>query len=403
MLSRLTVFYYRLQLKKCMKIMRNTLISVLCIVFIFAGSALLVKALLQKQDSFEKVKVGIVILDEDQTTKKLFRLLYAMESVNNICSFDFVDEDTVQEQLESGELKAALIISPDFYNDVNNGRNTPVTLLLGEEEDFETTFFYELVMDGCELIRTTEAQIYAISDEMEVYETKITVDEAQDMFSMLYIEQILRRYDAFEELLLSPTGTYNLSQHYMIAVLSALLLMLGLNFGILYQKDEMEIIWMLQRDGMSKFGFSMIKTGAMAVPLWVSAAAIYGGGCLLCLVFHTSFMSWQWSTVLMLGMVAIGVASYFHLIYSWFGNSEKSGMILFVLNLLMLLFSGAVLPVSYMPDLIEKIYKAFPLTIWWRLMGNGIFQSVGGMDVLKILLQTLLFELIGALGICKRM
>lgn len=400
--SKITGFYLWLQLKKSIRLMIDALFSVLFIVIVMCGSALLVKALLQNQNQFEKVKVGIAITDGSRETRNVFRLLYAMESVNNICTFTYVEPDAVNEELSSGKLKAVLVIAPDFYDDVNNGKNTPVKLLLGEDKDFETSFFYELVMDGCKLIRITEAAIYATSDVMEIYETRISVEDMQDLFSRLYVESILRRYDTFKGVLLSPTGDYDLSQHYSLTLFSVLLLMCGLHYGMLYRQEELLIFQVLKREGFTHWHVSGVKTGAMAIQLWLIALSAYGIGCLACEWTQSSLFIWHGGTVFLLGLVAIGMAAYFHMIFGWCGNSEKSGMLIFVLNVFMLFLSGALLPVSCMPAVVEKIQGALPLSVWWKIMGAGFFGGLHWQDVLKAVLQIMIFEMIGALGVCRR-
>lgn len=382
--------------------MRNSVLSILCVAVVVVLGSVLLSTFLQNNNYFDKITVGIVIADDSDDSKTLFRLLYAMESVNSICKFTYMEEEEAQEELANGNIHAVVMLNPDFYEDVYTGVNTPVQLLLGREKGFETSIFYELVLDGCELVRITEGAIYATMDVMDVYETKISVSDMQDMFTKLYIENILRRYDTFEEILLSPTGELNYTQYYFVSVVCIVVLLFGLNFAVLYKDGEMAIARLLRREGLSNISVSMVKTIVMSVQIWLVMTAWYGGGCIFCYFAESAFLSWSVWGWLLLIPVAVSMAAYFNMIYSWCQNRSKSGMILFVMNTLMLLVSGVLVPVSYMPEWVEAIYNVMPLTAWWQYISSVLFEEVSLAGFGTMTAVAFCFEVLGVLGICKR-
>lgn len=399
---RLFFFYLWLQMKKSVRMMCKTVLSMICVVGTVCICCALLGNLLQKHNYFDKITVGIVITDDSEESEVLLRLVYAMESVNGICRFDFIDADEAESRLLHADVHAVIVITPDFYDDVNTGVNTPVQILLGKEKGIETSIFYELLLNGCELIRITEGAIYATTDVMHIYETNMSIHDMQDLFTKLYVENILRRYDAFEEIVLSPTGELNYTQYYYVTIACVLILMLGLNFTSLYKSNEMDIVRLLKREGLSVTRVTIAKVLVMSSQVWLTLIVWYGLSCLLCYFADTTFLIWNVFTVIILMPVAISMATYFHLIYSWCKDSSKSGMLLFILNVLMLMISGAFIPTSYMPQWVEPVREFMPLTMWWQYISAALFGNMELGELIKMMVITLLFGGLGVLGICKR-
>ena len=399
---KLIIFYLWLQVKKSFHVIRKSFFSLICVAGAVGIGACLLSVLFQNQTTFDKVRIGIVITDNSEDSKKLFQLVYAMESVNSICNFVYLEEEDMIKELQCGTVKAVLKISSDFYNDVNTGVNTPVQLFLNKEEQFETTIFHELIMNACSLIQITEAAIYSAGDVMAVYEADISISQMEDIFTQLYVTDILQRHDTFEQRVLSATGNLDLVQYYYVAMICIILLMFGLNFGFLYQKEEIEIFRILKREGISFYQFSFVKTIAIALQLWIFMVIWYSISCLVCYVIQNSVLYWDVKVLALLGIIAFSVASYFNVVYSWCSEFTKSGMILFVFNVAMFLVSGVILPVSYMPAIVEQMQRWSPLTVWWDCISKSIFGDMQPIQYFELVSMTVFFEIMGVWGICKR-
>ena len=399
---KLIIFYLWLQVKKSFHVIRKSFFSLICVAGAVGIGACLLSVLFQNQTTFDKVRIGIVITDNSEDSKKLFQLVYAMESVNSICNFVYLEEEDMIKELQCGTVKAVLKISSDFYNDVNTGVNTPVQLFLNKEEQFETTIFHELIMNACSLIQITEAAIYSAGDVMAVYEADISISQMEDIFTQLYVTDILQRHDTFEQRVLSATGNLDLVQYYYVAMICIILLMFGLNFGFLYQKEEIEIFRILKREGISFYQFSFVKTIAIALQLWIFMVIWYSISCLVCYVIQNSVLYWDVKVLALLGIIAFSVASYFNVVYSWCSEFTKSGMILFVFNVAMFLVSGVILPVSYMPAIVEQMQMWSPLTVWWDCISKSIFGDMQPIQYFELVSMTVFFEIMGVWGICKR-
>lgn len=376
--------------------------SLICMLGLLGAGIWAAGRVLKDQEEFQKVRVGVVIPDESRTSKQVMRILYAMESVNSVCSFTYLEKDEVGTAIQKHQVQAVIQVTPSFYDDVNTGVNTPVQLLIGKDTDYETGIFYELVTDGAELVRVTEAAIYAASDAMQLYETKLTVSEMEDLFTGLYMNAILTRTDTFEQRLLSPIGQRDLVQYYYISGLCVLLLMVSLNFGRLYGKQEQKVLLLLQRQGLTVWQVSGVKTCVMAGMLWILAGIWYAAGCLVAYVRADAWIIWNPAALLGIAVVCLGIAAYYHMLYSLCSSRAESGCILWILNSMMLILSGCLIPVHVMPKPVQRLSVWMPLHSWWDMLSGCMFGDLAGGTVPAVMGMLLLFEGIGVYGLCRK-
>jgi len=104
----------------------------------------------------------MVIDEKDENVKLITKVVSAMESVASICEFVYVGEEEAKELLAADELQAAIILPENFYEDVDSGYNTPVTVYVSENASLNQKVFQELLTDGVSLLRTSEAGVYSM-------------------------------------------------------------------------------------------------------------------------------------------------------------------------------------------------------------------------------------------------
>lgn len=131
-----------------------------------------------------------------------------------------------------------LSLPEQFYEDVDSGKNTPATIYFPENAPLNTRVFGELVADGVSLLRTAEAGVYATYDTAQIYQAEISRDQIGDVISELYIYEAFDRTSVFQKNVYSSLGKADIHQYYFSAAVLLLFLMMGVNYGYLYQKQS---------------------------------------------------------------------------------------------------------------------------------------------------------------------
>lgn len=165
----------------------------------------------------------------------------------------------------------------------------------------------------------------------------------------------------FDEYVYSPLGQMDLYQYYFAAAVSVLLLMSGLNYSFLYQGNSRAVEQKLRVMGLGTVKASFIKILVMANASWLLAVASYLAGCLFSRWGKFDFIWFHGSVLLLLIPVSIGAAFYFHAVYSVFGKGMQGAVFLLSVNAVMVLCSGVVIPLAYLPEAVRRVGQYLPL------------------------------------------
>ena len=107
---------------------------------------------------------------------------------------------------------------------------------------------------------------------------------------------------------------------------------------------------------------------------------------------------------LLLGLLALCVnfGAYFHLLYSVAEKGIQGGVLLLVINLLMVLCSGLLLPTAYLPKWIVEAGKIMPLTYWQEYGLELLFGNVQMSETALLLGTALIMTGLGAFSKWKK-
>lgn len=213
------IVYLELEWKRSLKVLGKSAVSLLVILCITIGGVFGISYVLFHFQIFEPIQVAVVIPDTEEESKVIARFLAGMESVRNICRFEYMEEKQVRTAVWEGKAQAAVILPEDFYQDIYEGNPAKVILLFPEEMDLDTAIFRELLEDGVSMIRTAEAGVFAAMDTGKVYETEMESYEIAEFISYKYIGNAFRRGELFQESIYSPVGNLELSEFYAATVL----------------------------------------------------------------------------------------------------------------------------------------------------------------------------------------
>ena len=72
-----------------------------------------------------RLKVGVVLPEQDGLAKKAVSMLGSLDSVENICQFVFVEPKEGEEGTKSGEFACLMEIPEDFIGGIIDGSDRP--------------------------------------------------------------------------------------------------------------------------------------------------------------------------------------------------------------------------------------------------------------------------------------
>jgi len=364
--------YLFLEYKKSAKVLLKSTVSLLLAAVLLLGAAAVLSHVFFGSRMFQAIDVGVAVPEGEKETKAVLRFLSAMESAESVCNFRYFPENEAKEKLYEGEVQAVIVLPESLYEDMYSGEKGRIAVYLPEDPPFRVQVFRELLADGVSLLTTAEAGVLAASDlagtdaiaygeRDETGFPKMKPYEAANFISYEYIQCALGRDNMFDEYVYSPLGQMDLYQYYFATAASVLLLMSGLNYSFLYQGNSRAVEQKLRVMGLGTVKASFIKILVMANASWLLAAASYLAGCLFSRWGKFDFIWFHGSVLLLLIPVSIGAAFYFHAVYSVFGKGMQGAVFLLSVNAVMVLCSGVVIPLAYLPEAVRRVGQYLPL------------------------------------------
>lgn len=364
--------YLFLEYKKSAKVLLKSTVSLLLAAVLLLGAAAVLSHVFFGSRMFQAIDVGVAVPEGEKETKAVLRFLSAMESAESVCNFRYFPENEAKEKLYEGEVQAVIVLPESLYEDMYSGEKGRIAVYLPEDPPFRVQVFRELLADGVSLLTTAEAGVLAASDlagtdaiaygeRDETGFPKMKPYEAANFISYEYIKCALGRDNMFDEYVYSPLGQMDLYQYYFAAAVSVLLLMSGLNYSFLYQGNSRAVEQKLRVMGLGTVKVSLIKILVMANASWLLAVASYLAGCLFSRWGKFDFIWFHGSVLLLLIPVSIGAAFYFHAVYSVFGKGMQGAVFLLSVNAVMVLCSGVVIPLAYLPEAVRRVGQYLPL------------------------------------------
>ncbi len=388
--------YFLLEYKKSIKVLLKSFGSTLMMLLLVIAGTWAVSHFVFQSHIFQPIRVGMVIDEDDEKIKMITKIVATMESVESICEFVYVNEDEAKKLLAEDALSVAIVLPENFYEDVDSGYNTPVTVYISGNTSLNQRVFQELLTDGVSLLRTSEAGVYSVLSVAREYPAELSRKKIGNVISEIYIEEAFYRGRIFASDVYSALGEMDLYQYYFVSAITIFLLMSGLNYSFLYRKRTRAVEDKLKISGVGALQVSVIKVIVMGNLLWLLNAGIYAAGCIISDKMSLNFLLFDGRTLLYLIPQCLAIAAYFHMLYSLSGKNGQGAVVIFAANIFMILCSGSVIPVAYLPAVAGKIGKALPLTLWNQYGAEAVF---GQINVEMLLVQaaiTLIATGIGA-------
>lgn len=393
--------YLYLELKKSFVILQKTIIFSIIGILLLLFGIIFLESRFQDSNVLETVEIAVVIPEEESLIRLGAQYLSSIDSLESICNFNYMEEDIALEKLEDEEVQAVIVFPENFYEDVYSGVNTPAVIYFSEKNNLNVDLFRELLTDGVSMLQISEAGVYSVLDVTKTDRPSMKRSKIGDYVAEKYIKVLLDRGRVFETYVSSPYGKVNATQYYYSVFVLLTLLIYSVNFGFLYKKQERTLSEKLKVAGLGDIQVTLIKTFVITTVLWLIAASVYIVSYSMSEMLRLYVIYWDTYVIFALWPMCLVIATYINAVYIWCGNDMQGTTILLMVNIIMVICAGIVIPASYLPNGFSVLSELMPITGWHRYCQMVLFEYPEVKDILTVVLGIILFSGIGAVGIWK--
>lgn len=357
---------------------------------------------MMKANILSKVQVAILVPQEEKQTRMVVQFASTISCVEDICEFSYVSsEEQALDDLRNGKVQACIVFPDHFYEDVDQGVNTPAVVYVPKDANLSQRLFRKMLKDGVDLLQTSEAGVYAMFDLVEQYSVELTSDELGDVMLDLYIGQLFSGSSLFDRTMVSPFDVYSLSEYMFGGLLLLAVFLPGLCFGSLYRRGQHSLEQSLLILGIHAWKLSVIRVLIMGFLLWIGFLSIYALGCIV--TYYGVFTIAYWSVEVLAGafLFCLLIACVFHGMYALFGDERTGTIAVLLLEMILILGSGMLVPVSFLPDIMQDLCNFIHMDVWIRLLLRLLYMGPDLKLFLIIGIYGLVMFCLGVFGLWK--
>ena len=144
--------YLKLELKRACKKLPHIIAGAIVLLLLAVTVAFLASRMLYGDQAAGRITVGVVLPEGDAVAQKAVAMVSSLESVKSICDFEYMDKEEGVRKLKDGQLYAVMEVPEGFVQDIMNGTNTPVRIILPRGAGLESRIFKELTDAGAKTL-----------------------------------------------------------------------------------------------------------------------------------------------------------------------------------------------------------------------------------------------------------
>ena len=354
--------YLKLEIKRAILRLPQLAAGVLALSFMLGLIVLFAGARLYGDGIIGKMRVGVVLPKEDEAERLLTQMLSHMESVESICSFEYMTQEEAEKALSEGEIYAAMYIPSDLIEGIMDGTNPPIRVQL-ENSGLESRIFMELTEAGARILGSAQAGIYAGEQLLRDDGKEDRIGQFQQELNQIYIDYSLRRESLFADRQVSATGELEPKAFYAGSALTAGLLLLAIPVSSYLQPESRIMSQKLRISGIGSWWASAARLIGLWLLLAAGAVPIFAAGCMAGLFVCSLY------TAAILLLLCLGAASISLFAFEAAGNDMGGILLLFLGTVVLHFLSGGILPGAFLPAGIRKISSFLPNGILIRCAG----------------------------------
>ena len=331
-----------------------------------------------------------------------------MESLSSMVTIkQTTSENEAKAMLDSGEVKAAVIIPEGMIHTIMSGTNDlPARIIYPGEPSIETVIFRQIVDSLSQMVASSQTGVYALYEIYNDFDaTEKQQDKANTQLNDLYNNSVLERNARFqivgndskennlldEEVSSDTTpATDFVLVGYLCSGLALLFLLSGINLCFFFVAPNRAVLPALSRLGLSDSFCLLADFFAAVICQWL----IFSIGCLL---IGTIGSSAHIVPAFLIGraLVSCFVCAFFSCALELFicriCHGKQACMITtFAVSLLVMYASGCLIPSAFLPDMLRRISATLPGIQLKNMIFWQFGQSVSSFDIIILIIEGIL-------------
>lgn len=331
-----------------------------------------------------------------------------MESLSSMVTIkQTTSEDEAKAMLDSGEVKAAVIIPEGMIHTIMSGTNDlPARIIYPGEPSIETVIFRQIVDSLSQMVASSQTGVYALYEIYNDFDaTEKQQDKANTQLNDLYINAVLKR-DALFQIVGSDIEESSLEKEeissdnapaadfvlvgYLCSGLALLFLLSGINLCFFFVAPNRTVLPALSRLGLSDSFCLLADFSAAVICQWLIFSAI-------CLLIGTIGSAAYIVPSFSIGptLVSCFVCAFFSCALELFicriCHGKQACMITtFAVSLLVMYASGCLIPSAFLPDMLRRISATLPGSQLKNMIFWQFGQSVSSFDIIILIIEGIL-------------
>lgn len=394
--------YFRTEFKNSILMIKKTAIAYVLVIFALTAVFAAVSFLIEQDSMVKKITTAVVIQPDDKLTSMLIQYVSQIESIKEVSRIEKVSRDDAFEMLNDQKVNIVVDLPKDFYDDVNNGRNTPLDVYIRPDADNVTKAFVYILKSGAGYVQTAEASAYSFLDAYrnDKYEIRAEYLPVGDHIAMVYANLIMHRSRLFNTTVLSEYGDVEASVFYICSLLCIVMLYCGLSFGFMYKSEHILIEKKMRSYGMTPLKTALVRELVMSIHISFFGMITY---ILLCFISdHYAYETFGFNliTLIMIFVSSYAIASFYEMFYSIAGSDYRVFGGLFSAMVLLILCSGMIIPLNRLPVWIRTISLINPVRYIFSSILNSISANAIILALISLIFVSVIQNILG--GLCRK-
>ena len=332
--------FLRLELKRAWKRLPYMAAGAAVLMLMLGTAAFAAGKVLSGEKALGRIAVGVVLPEGDKMAEMAVEMLGSLESVSSLCDFSFMDEGEAEEALKKGEILGIMRIPEGMIRGIMDGTNPPIHILL-PKNSLEAIVFKELTMAGARTLGAAQAGIYAGDSLLEEAGRRELIPKLEKELNEIYLSYSLPRANYFKQRKVNASGEVSPFAFYGISAF-----VLFLFFAVIPAAGYLSGESRVMEEKLKLLGIGRLQAA------W---AKIIGLGTLL------FAMGLSWAFFSSLALMCLLTASMAVFLFGCAGTLLGGVLLLSASAMVLLFFSGGMIPDIFLPEGIRQLSAWTPL------------------------------------------
>ena len=340
----------------------------------------------------KRIGVGVVGNIENRYMKLGVEMLNNMDASRFSVKFESLDEENAKKALREGRIAGYFKIDKDFIEGLENGENRPV-IYVSSSGGLMNELSKEVASVFSVLIVNSERVIYAVDEYLSEHKNVYDRETANTELNMSLLKNVFTRGKIYNIETKALTGEVSVKDNYICAMIIILTALSGVGLGSLLSGKKDTLQEVLKSRGLSYI--SSIICELITVTLYILILIIFGFGIFLLAINFLqdeSFISPDYFEFFCnIFAVSIMFASMHLFIYELIYQRVTAVLTEIILGISLCYIGGCIYPLSFFPDIIQKISVFLPSTAGKNILISGLGYRLDLFSLAVVFLYTVLF------------